>query len=246
LIDVVDLSYWFCANGLQYGLSPDVEITCFDSDNVGPRPEDPLPTANHMSLIANVNGTLYDAGESGTFITVPGGVTDGLMGFQLNDESIVDNQGTITFFVTVCNPEDPDNFTHVFDADGLSAWSVFGGTNASYSAGNGWVPGNSGTNRGIGAQIGFTERTLTNVTIKWTGTPGGADHYPTIWVVLGGVVQERVDGPDWSAGSNSFSWSGEIDADAVWVAVLCSDDATFTGDALLFEVDISGHGTDPF
>lgn len=149
-ISDLDLSYWFCPNGNQYGLdgtSPTIQIGCYENPTGAPftDPHDPLPTANHMALIANISGTFYDVGETGTFITVPSGVENGLSAFQLNDSSIGDNTGNITFYVTVCNPEETDN--HCFELDFTAGdGSAFGFhlQGGSWSGGTGLVGQNGG------------------------------------------------------------------------------------------------------
>jgi len=80
---------------------------------------DPLPTAPHMSLIAQINGTWYSCLSP---ITVPGGVSNAQVVVQLNDSGIGDNQGQYAFDLCVTNNA-ATRYSHLFDfAFGPQGW----------------------------------------------------------------------------------------------------------------------------
>jgi hypothetical protein len=100
---------------------------------------DPLPSASHMRLVANVDGTWADAYNQA--ITVGGGVSNGTFGLQANDDILIDNTGWIGVHVEVCKP----GWNHAFDftIDEQGWVPVKGGDaidRAAYSSGVGWVP----------------------------------------------------------------------------------------------------------
>lgn len=70
---------------------------------------DPLPTAPHMSLIANVGGT-YVALSSSPY-TVPSGVSNATVTIQINDDDLTNNSGAYQICVNVTNNQ-------------LASWSV--------------------------------------------------------------------------------------------------------------------------
>jgi len=89
------LGTWYCPSGDLF-----LVYVCADSSghlDAG----DPLPTANHMRLIAVVDGVYYDVYDD-TF-TVPDGVSDAQLMFIANDSTPDDNRGYIRFQATVCN-----------------------------------------------------------------------------------------------------------------------------------------------
>lgn len=84
---------WNCVNGKIFILGA---CTTDDASDTG----DPLTSANHMTLIANIDGAWYEAYNT-TLAVVPG-VTDSQMFFQANDGSLQDNSGTTSFHVKLC------------------------------------------------------------------------------------------------------------------------------------------------
>jgi len=65
---------------------------------------DPLPTANHMRLVMNVDGVWVDAYNATYAVQV--GVTDGAVYFQANDGTLNDNTGRVSFVVHHCAKQD--------------------------------------------------------------------------------------------------------------------------------------------
>lgn len=82
--------FWYCPDGNRYEFGHCTGIH-------GTSGSDPLPTANHASIIADIGGTFFDA-TAGEFI-VPSGVTDAYCAFYMNDPSLSDNSGQIEFDV---------------------------------------------------------------------------------------------------------------------------------------------------
>lgn len=62
---------------------------------------DPLPSAPHMSLIANIDGTFHPL--IGGAITVPMGVSNAQVIVQVNDSDLTNNAGNYTFDLQICN-----------------------------------------------------------------------------------------------------------------------------------------------
>jgi len=87
---------WNCVNGQTFALGACV------SDDPG-EISDPLPAVNHMRLVQSIDGTFYDAYN--TLTVVPGGVSDGQVFFQANDDPIDDNSGAVSFHVKLCRFE---------------------------------------------------------------------------------------------------------------------------------------------
>jgi hypothetical protein len=99
---------------------------------------DPLPAVNHMALILNVGGTFYPF-TSGAF-TVPSGVLNAQAYIQVNDVTLLGNQGSYDICVNVQNNQTdttPTTWTHRF-LGGLGQGSLIvpatGQPNGSYDA----------------------------------------------------------------------------------------------------------------
>lgn len=90
-----DFNMWRCPNGEQFILGACLSGTAVF---VG---TDPLPTSNHMSLSAIINGTFY-AILGGPF-TVPPGITNAQVFFVANDSNRSNDQGNVCFTVQVQN-----------------------------------------------------------------------------------------------------------------------------------------------
>lgn len=102
---------------------------------------DPLPTANHMSLIIEIAGVFYSL-ESGTF-TVPGGVINQQAVVQVNDSVLSDNSGSYSVCIKITNNQVP-NWVHTFDftltTGGWTPELASGGAPAAlWTPGTGWV-----------------------------------------------------------------------------------------------------------
>jgi len=82
---------WNCPNGQSYILGLCSGVGGLDGS-------DPLPTALHMSVIAQIDTLFYNGNA---IITVPHGLSDQKVVFQANDATLSDNFGTVSFCVKV-------------------------------------------------------------------------------------------------------------------------------------------------
>lgn len=87
-------AFWYCPNGAHNVLG--VCTGSFDTDS-----GNPLPSAPRARVVYEVNGVFYDAY---TPTTIPAGVSLTDLTFQMNDADLSDNQGNVSFNVTVCAP----------------------------------------------------------------------------------------------------------------------------------------------
>lgn len=85
---------WRCANGNGYVLN-----TC--SGGTITEGGDPMPATPHMRLIAGYNGVFVDAYD--TTITIPAGLAEQDLVFQVNDSQLYDNAGSLNFHVKYCH-----------------------------------------------------------------------------------------------------------------------------------------------
>lgn len=97
------LSPWHCPSGDTFFAG-----ACIGGTG-GPSGGDPDSAANHMELVVNIDGTWYE--PLAGIITVPGGVSNASVYFQVNDATIGDNAGSYTFDVEVCNNQ-PASWSH--------------------------------------------------------------------------------------------------------------------------------------
>lgn len=119
---------WYCPNGLNYFLGSCNGSTFTSSGDVA-------NTLPHMSLIAKIGSVYYEAYNTG--ITVPSGISNANVEFQLNDGSLSDNYGDITFDACVTNNA-ASTFSHTFDfLTGDHGWQPWG-TNTVYTSGVGF------------------------------------------------------------------------------------------------------------
>jgi hypothetical protein len=86
---------YFCADGQEYLLGTCSGLTFTDGG-------DPLPSANHMSVVAGVDGNWLAPMGSARY--VPPGVSNAQMFFQANDATLGDNLGGVSIHVKVCRP----------------------------------------------------------------------------------------------------------------------------------------------
>jgi len=88
------LHAWNCPNGHTYALGACVSEGASDAGS-------PLPDQPIGRLIAQVGAAYYDAFN--TTIVIPAGTASSDMYFQMNDDTLTDNQGSVSFTVRVCN-----------------------------------------------------------------------------------------------------------------------------------------------
>lgn len=162
---------WFCPNGALFQLG-----ACFGSGSTSGG--DPLNTQPHMTLIAKINGVYYNVYN--TTLTVPGGVSAAAVEFQVNDSSLSDNYGDLTWDVCITNNA-AATWTHTFDfttSDGGFASDAPNGGGV-YTLGVGWQSNNAGTNTLGIHRTGLPSYTLTQAEYHVTpdNPTGGAQLY---------------------------------------------------------------------
>jgi len=108
---------YYCADGGQY-------LGGFCTGIYSNDPDDPMPTANHMSIIANVADVGQYLAPMGSQRTIPIGVSGGQVFFQANDETLGDNLGGVFFHVKVCKPVSPPITVAYAVGSGPSAVSI--------------------------------------------------------------------------------------------------------------------------
>lgn len=120
---------WYCPNGDQFfaGACVGYPVVVGGSD--------PLPSIAHMRLIARIGTTYYDV--LGSTFTVPSGHASDTVTFQVNDDNLSNDNGSLSFDVTVCNNATP-GWTHTSDFKlSPDGWHV----NNLANDGGTWVPG---------------------------------------------------------------------------------------------------------
>lgn len=166
---------WYCANGASFQFG-----ACLGSGSTSGG--DPLNTSPHMMLIAKIGSTYYPMYN--TSLTVPSGVTNQAVTFQLNDSALSDNFGNIAFDVCVTNNA-LGTFSHTFDFlvsnGGFSgvAWNT--NDAPTWSAGVGWDSPDETNAAGVARQAVIkrtlpSSRTLTGIQLEYTiaGLSGGS------------------------------------------------------------------------
>jgi len=123
---------WFCPTGNQFFAGQCVPQTYTAGGN-------PVPAAYTGKIVAKIGSTFYDV-FSGVF-TVPAGITNQPVTFQINYASIASSGGQVTFDVRYCNNA-ANTWIHTFDFT-LSnyGWTVPAGFSANpcnWTAGVGW------------------------------------------------------------------------------------------------------------
>lgn len=88
------LSIWACVDGKQFSIG-----ACGSA--LPGIPGDPIPGLSHMRLIGYCNTVYMDMYN--TTYTVPVGTPDSSFFLQCNDSDIMNNQGSVTLTVTICN-----------------------------------------------------------------------------------------------------------------------------------------------
>lgn len=227
----------------------------------GSLPGDPMPTAPHMAVIAQIGGVWYDTGGP---ITVGAGVVNLPVLFQVNDATLSDNAGGYDFDVEICNNATPD-WTSVLDF----RISTFGTTVPSGEAGI-WVPGQgwrvsclqqSGVSGGGASymyakvKLPFTEAEITQVKYNAEGVVLGTFDPSTlnsdIFTLNPGQTNLITDVA--TAGDYELVWDGDANFDDMGVTLMVgyhSEDTGPTpdcpgGDGYIRTMTISGKAPKP-
>lgn len=251
---------WYCGNGQTYFLGACAGATTTSSG-------DPKNTTPHMRLIAKIGSTYYDAYN--TSITVPSGVIAANVEFQVNDSSLSDNFGELTFEVCVANNGSPV-WEHSFDFTTNSwGWVTHPGddggkTYAIWTPGVGWVANctadDGGANLYQQDSIRFTAlhaSSLTSVHMVYTRTAQGtpaATIYDEIQIASTFLVHNALPQPN---GTNlAIDWAG-VQAIAASDLIKLRISQNFQGasghscplttpNAIISSAIFRGTGVDPF
>lgn len=167
---------WFCPNGQTFFLGACSGATTTASG-------DPLNTKPHMELIAKISGTYYEMYNAG--LTIPGGISLANVEFQMNDGTLSDNYGEITFDVCVTNNATPtwsQTFDFITASGGWAGTMLDTAPDAVWSAGAGWKAqcglGDGGVNYYQMCNIFTTalhSTTLTGVTVTADRATNGSN-----------------------------------------------------------------------
>lgn len=248
------VSPWQCPNGQQFFLGSCVGLTGTDGS-------DPAPSIAHMRLIAEIDGTFYDAYNGS--ITVPGGVVSADVVFQINDADLSDNSGSYTFDVCVTNNAET-TFDHLFDfSTGDGGWSttVYAPANpnllAHYDAGNCWetveyyviaAPNNRGVNCNIFRDI--PARTITDIEITYERDTVGNDSFGNtpLMQIIYNVTGVQLNTNIANSGVESYhvSTPGVTHLGVSFQAGGRTDGTPCTSHGKITQIRVKGIGSDPF
>jgi hypothetical protein len=244
---------WFCPNGAVFQLG-----ACFGSGSTSGG--DPLPTAPHMTLVAQINGVYYNVYN--TSLTVPGGVSAASVEFSVNDSSLSDNYGDLTFDVCVTNNQSA-TWTHTFDFTlsdgGFSILSVTTGVAAAYTPGVGWVnsdfelPANN-FYRGAYIYKTFASRTITSIKMYYDlashGTNQGGGSTELSIYESGVQTFASKTFTNMTDGNGQFEeFNGSVPAARIDLNLWSSyygPTSNFAGSMRIYKLIVAGIGTDPF
>jgi len=246
---------WHCPDGDVFfaGFCTGVSFT-----HVG----NPIPTAPEMRLIANIGGTFYDV--LGSAFTVPVGVSNAQVSFQVNHSDLTGDGGSLTFDVKVCNNQS-STWTHTFnflanDGAFLNIPYPSGNPTAAWTAAVGWEANNCVviTSTSVYTLLGiyrdFATATITGFSMTYDAVLGANPAGDTTRVSLRTAVGDNFiinEAP--RAGTNlTDSWTGSIAGVQTLLIFPIFAFANAAGSCdptpaiTLKSITISGTGPDPF
>lgn len=245
---------WYCPNGGIFFAG-----SCTGVYNTSG--SDPMPTAAHMGLIAQINGVYYDTQAP---ITVPGGVVNKPVVFMVNDVVPSDNAGGYTFDVEKCNNQaaswshlldlalDPEGFTLYLDTfwtpSSAGVWTLGSG----FTDTGGTASGD--TKEGVEIERLFaTPFTLTDLRYDYDLAKGtvNAGLSDLVAVQLAGVNQAiTTTAADTNADGTGKSQSiphGTYSVDRILIQVRTAFYTSgVNGSGRVFRIFVAGVGPDPF
>jgi len=110
------LHAWNCPSGLTYALGACVSAGATDAGS-------PIPDLSIGRLIAQIGASFFDAFN--TSIIVAPGTASSDMYFQMNDDSLEGNQGSVSFTVRVCNAGEVQEQLTFLGSDGTPVDTSF-------------------------------------------------------------------------------------------------------------------------
>lgn len=223
---------------------------------------DPLPSVNHMALICLIDATYYDL--SSGVLTVSGGHSNAQVTLQPNDSPIDNDNGELSFDITVCNNQ-AAAFTHVFNF-ALEDGGFAAAQNPScsnnplgiWTAGQGWLPytdycpGPNISFKDINLTRSFSARTITSVQAFFSlslGTIQDGAQIDYFAGKLGGSTVFSYSPAIGSPPSSPWTWPGSGTLDFLQIALTCGNITGNTdpgGTLVLTKLIVVGEGTDPF
>jgi len=245
---------WYCPDGSVFFAGLCTGITQLDGGN-------PLPSVPTNKIIAFIGGTAYDV--EGPMFTVPGGISNQQVQFQVNIASLSDGGGSVGFDVEVCNNQ-LGTFTHTFDfTTSPSGWVLdpaYSPGLGAWVAGQGWSCADSGLvntlyRRVVDISITFPSTHITSLQATYTNQQG-IDALSTersqfalfnnvyyqwnrdMAAALNGTNLLDVAPLD-NPGTTKFELGLQTDTDA-------SGTSGFTGHGWFSKVVVTGIGSDPF
>jgi len=246
---------WFCPTGNQYFAGQCVPQTYTAGGN-------PVPAAFTGKIVAKIGATFYDV-FNGVY-TVPAGITNQPVTFQINYASIASSGGQVTFDLRYCNNA-ANHWTHTFDFT-LSnyGWTIPSGfTNVPcvWQAGIGWQSNQCVNLFGTGALYTLVSlqkslsspRTITGIQLFYTSTLGSNAFGDTTRfnVAVGATDNFIINHAPSAAPVADDTWSGAI-ANATRLAIAplfahgSAPGGCVTSSARLTKIIVQGLGTDPF
>jgi len=231
------VSPWHCPDGSTFFAGACIAGTA------GPFGLDPLPTANHMSLLYFIAGAYYDA-MAGPF-TVPGGITTEQVEVQVNDAGLSDNSGSYRFQVCVTNNQ-TGTWVHTHDLRISPGPWVQNNTllGNPWAAGVGYSAGFHGGDKGVQIKAAMSSRVLTRITLYFTMTAPDASADWDCEVTAPAFSLFGQGTP--AAGDQSQTGTGSAVATELIVSAFSSVGAGNVGDSTIYKVVTEGQGTDPF
>lgn len=234
-------SGWYCPDGKTYVLGG-----CTGGEaHVG---GDPDPIAFHGQLIAEFGSNKVPA-SSGTIVIPAGEPLEDLV-FYMNDPSLADNTGSISFKVKVC-AEPVAIWSHVFDFTiDNQGWAERSAGEGIYVAATGWKQDDTtGSNERCVIQKtvpGAVNILSVLVEYDWTfgsGNIAAAGHL--IRTFLSGATQTAVQITSQGSGQ-SQTLSQDLSSDLIEVNLYACENFCTSGSVLITKITVTGRGTDPF
>lgn len=235
---------WYCPNGGVYFAGQCTGV--FGTDG-----GDPMPAEAHMGLICQIAGVWYGSQDP---ITVPGGVVDAPVVFQVNDGDLADNSGGYSVDIEVCNNQ-LGQFSHPFNlrlSPGIWQVDTDTGDAGVWSAGIGYQAADPVTNpRSLNLIADIDPVTLTQIAVFFENVVLGTDPVPSLkngYIVLNlAGSQVGVSGQTPTNGMTTHVWTGSENTDQVRVGYQLSSGMPFnTGSLTIWKIIVSGEGLDPF
>jgi len=223
---------------------------------------DPLPTVPHMRVIAQIGTSFYDV-INGVF-TVPSGITNAQVSFQVNDDPISNDQGQIAFDVNVCNNASAA-WSHTFNFtanDGGFQNIVYpsGNPTATWVATSGWEANQCTVISSVSVYTilalfrDFAPSTVTGFSMTYDAVLGANPAGDTTRVSLrnGGGDNFIINEAPRNGSGLTDSWTGSISGVTtllifpIFAFADGGGSCDTTPEITLTSITISGVGTDPF